>query len=258
MDCVPAAAEEVIVARDLALAQLTGAKLHIAHVSTANAVALIRTAKEKGILVTAEVTPHHLTLTEEIIMGSMWEVDSRPDSGLKSVPLTAYDSNAKVKPPLRTKEDIRALINGLNEGVIDIIATDHAPHTTVDKLCEFDVATFGISGLETTLSSLIILLDNGEIDLFTLISRLTAAPAKIIGNGYGQLGTLKVGAVADVTVFDPQVEWVVEPDTLASKGKNTPLMGHRLRGKVMATVVGGKIVYQDERIQVEMGNLKRE
>ena len=228
---MPAVAEEIIVARDLALARLTGARLHIAHVTTGGSVDLIRHAKEKGVKVTAEVTPHHLTLTEERVIG--------------------YDTNAKVNPPLRTKQDIHALIQGLKENVIDIIATDHAPHSEVDKLCEFALATFGISGFETALGSLMSLVHNGELTLTTIIAKLTCEPAKIIGDKCGKLGTLAVGTSADVTVFDPNTEWVVDTTAFASKGKNTPLAGSTLKGKVMATLSQGKLVYKEDSIKVE-------
>ena len=222
---MPAVAEEIIVARDLALARLTGARLHIAHVTTAGSVDLIHHAKEKGVKVTAEATPHHLTLTEEKVVG--------------------YDTNAKVNPPLRTEQDIQALIQGLKENVIDIIATDHAPHSEVDKLCEFALATFGISGFETALGSLMSLVHNGELTLATLIAKLTREPAKIIGDKYGKLGTLAVGTLADIAVFDPNREWVVDTSAFASKGKNTPLAGSTLKGKVMATISQGKPVYEE-------------
>jgi len=228
---IPNAAEEIIVARDLALAQLTGSRLHIAHVTTEGSVELIRRAKEKGIKITAEVTPHHLTLTEERVIG--------------------YDTNAKVNPPLRTKRDIKALIQGLNDNTIDIIATDHAPHTEADKLCEFDLAPFGISGLETALGSLMSLVHDREISLVTLIAKLTYEPARIIGNKYSKLGTLAIGAPADVTLFDPTLEWVVDTKAFASKGRNTPLAGERLKGKVMATIFQGKLVYKDDSINVK-------
>jgi len=229
---MPAAAEEIIVARDLALAQLTGARLHIAHVTTEGSVELIRRAKEKGIQVTAEVTPHHLTLTEEKVIG--------------------YDTNAKVNPPLRTREDIEALIQGLRENVIDIIATDHAPHTEADKLCEFALAPFGISGFETALGSLMSLVHDGQLTLAILISKLTFEPAKIIGNKYGKLGTLAIGAPAEVTIFDPDMNWVVDTTAFASKGKNTPLAGSMLKGKVMATMFRGELVYKDGSIKLEV------
>jgi dihydroorotase len=228
---IPAAAEEIIVARDLALAQLTGGRLHIAHVTTEGSVDLIRRAKKKGIRVTAEVTPHHLILTEEKVVG--------------------YDTNTKVNPPLRTEWDIQALIQGLKENVIDIIATDHAPHTEADKLCEFTLAPFGISGFETALGSLMSLVHDGQLTLPTLISKLTCEPAKIIGNKYGKLGTLASGASADITLFDPDTNWVVDTRGFASKGKNTPLDGLLLKGKVMATISQGKLVYKDDSIAVK-------
>jgi len=221
---IPAASEEIMVARDLALAKLTGARVHIAHVSTCGSVELIRQAKERGILVTAEVTPHHLTLTEEF----------------------AY-ANAKVKPPLRTKDDIKCLIEGLREGVIDAIATDHAPHTLKDKKCYLELAAFGISGFETAFGCVMSLVHNGEVDLNTLISKLTYEPAKIIGRG-SELGTLKAGSPANITIFDPNREWIVNSSSFASKGKNTPFEGYQFKGKVVATIVDGRIVYEDESL----------
>lgn len=227
---IPDAAEETMVQRNLALARQTGGHVHIAHVSTEGSVELIRRAKEQGIRVTAEVTPHHLTLTEEAALG--------------------YNTNAKVNPPLRTRRDVQALIRGLNEGVIDIIATDHAPHTAADKQCEFTQAAFGISGFETALGSLMRLVHAGEISLQTLIARLTSGPAGILN--YENLGALEVGATADITIFDPDLEWTVEPENFASKGKNTPLAGSTLKGRVMATFFKGKPVYMDDSIKIEM------
>lgn len=227
----PSAAEESMVARDLSLASLTGARLHIAHVSAEGSVELIRRAKEKGLKVTAEVTPHHLTLTEERVIG--------------------YNTNAKVNPPLRTQRDIQALIQGLKDNVIDAIATDHAPHTEVDKLCEFDLAAFGISGLETASGSLMGLVNSGQLDLNLLISKLTCEPARIIGDRYGKLGTLEVSTVADVTLLDLDREWVVDINAFASKGKNTPLAGSLLKGKVMATISRGRLVYREGSVKLE-------
>lgn len=244
---IPPAAEEMVVARDLALAELTGARLHIAHISTAGTVGLLRRAKEKGIRVSAEVTPHHLTLTEERVLGSSW----KPGNPLS---LDAYDTNAKVNPPLRTARDIAALIEGLKDGTIDAIATDHAPHTLVDKLCEFDLAAFGISGLETALGSLMSLVHRGELDLKTLVSKLTFEPAQILGLPYG---TLKVGAPADMTIIDPQAKWQVDPSLFLSKGKNTPLAGSVLKGKVIATIVDGKMVYKDESLRVKKAEVSQ-
>ena len=230
---IPSAAEEIVVARDLALAQLTGGRLHIAHVTTEGSVELIRQAKEKGIKVTAEVTPHHLTLTEERVIG--------------------YDTNAKVNPPLRTERDIQALIQGLNDNTIDIIATDHAPHTEADKLCEFAFAPFGISGLETALGSLMSLVHDKKLTLAILIAKLTSEPAKIIGGKQGKLGTLVLDTPADITIFDPALEWVVETSAFASKGRNNPLAGETLKGKVMATIFQGNLVYKDENIRLKEG-----
>ena len=238
---IPAAAEEIVVARDIALAKLTGARLHIAHVSTEGSVELISNAKEKGIAITAEVSPHHLTLNEERIMGS---------PARKNKYLT-YDTNAKVNPPLRTKKDIAALIQGLKDGTIDAIATDHAPHTSVDKLCEFGLAAFGISGLETALGCLMNLVHEGQLDLITLISKLTCEPAGIIGTKHGELGTLKPGCQADITIFDPNKEWVVDSQNFVSKGKNTPFDGYQLKGKVMVTIVSGNVIYHDTSIKIE-------
>jgi len=230
---IPAAAEEVMVARDLILAKLTKARLHIAHVSTQGSVELIRRAREEGISVTAEVTPHHLTLTEERIAG---ESPNKP-----------FDTNAKVNPPLRTKEDVQALIKGLKDGVIDAIATDHAPHTLADKNCGLELAAFGISGLETALGCLMSLVHHGEISLTQLISKLTYEPAKVIGRN-GELGTLKAGAPANITIFDPDREWIVNSRNFASKGKNTPYNGYKFKGKVMVTIANGKIVYIDDSL----------
>jgi len=172
-----------------------------------------------------------LTLTEERVIG--------------------YDTNAKVNPPLRTRRDIQALIQGLKDNTIDIIATDHAPHTEADKLSEFALAPFGISGFETALGSLMSLVHDGELKLTTLIAKLTGEPAQIIGNKYGRLGSLDIGVLAEVTIFDPTLEWVVDTKAFASKGKNTPLAGSVLKGKVMATIYGGKLVYKDDSIKVK-------
>jgi len=226
---IPAAAEEIMVARNLALAQLTGGWLHIAHVSTAGSVELIRLGKEKGIRVTAEVTPHHLTLTEREVIG--------------------YNTNTKVNPPLRTQQDIQALVQGLKEKVIDAIATDHAPHAEIDKICEFEIAENGISGFETAFGSLMQLVHEGQLTLNTLIARLTSEPAGIIKQD--RLGTLSNCAIADITIFDPAREWLVDTSAFASKGKNTPLAGKMLKGKIMATIHHGKIVYMDDTFKIK-------
>ena len=223
---IPARAEEAMVARDIELARRTGGRLHIAHVSTAGSADLIRRAKEEGVRVTAEVTPHHLTLTEETVL--------------------ARATYAKVNPPLRTQEDIRALIAGLRTGVIDAIATDHAPHTLGDKACDFAQAAFGISGFETALGCLMSLVHRGDIDLALLISKMTCEPATIMGNA-GSRGSLIAGSPADITIFDPDFEWVVDPAEFVSKGKNTPLAGVKMKGKVIRTLVDGEIVHDVHR-----------
>jgi len=225
---IPAAAEEAMVARDLTLAKQTKARLHIAHVSTKGSVELIRRAKRDGISATSEVTPHHLTLTEERITGKASN--------------ETFDPNAKVNPPLRTKEDVQALIKGLKDGVIDAIATDHAPHTLADKNCGLELAAFGISGFETALGCLMSLVHQGAISLAQLISKLTCEPAKVIGRN-GELGTLKAGAPANITILDPDREWIVDSRNFASKGKNTPYDGDKFKGKVMATIANGRIAY---------------
>ncbi|MFH1651557.1 MAG: dihydroorotase [Chloroflexota bacterium] len=225
---IPAAAEENMVRRDLALAvEVPDCQLHIAHVSTADAAALIKEAKARGVPVTAEVTPHHLTLTEAAVL--------------------AAGTMAKVNPPLRTERDTAALLAALREGVIDAIATDHAPHTTADKPEDFTRAAFGISGLETALGSLMGLVHEGKLDLMTLIAKLTAGPAKILHRK--DLGTLAAGAAADITIFDPEMEWTVDVSRFASQGKNTPLAGKKLRGRVLATIYGGEIIYLDESLK---------
>jgi len=240
---IPAAAEEAIVARDLTLAKRTRARLHIAHASTKGSVQLIRRAKEEGISVTAEATPHHLTLTEERIMGK---------ASNKS-----FDTNAKVNPPLRTKEDVQALIEGLKGGVIDAIATDHAPHTLADKNCGLELAAFGISGFETALGCLMGLVHQGEISLTQLISKLTCEPAKVIGRN-GELGTLKAGSPANITILDPNREWIVDSSNFASKGKNTPYAGYKFKGKVMATISEGKLVYTDDSLVIAKSEMTKQ
>ena len=240
---IPAAAEEVMVARDLILAKLTRARLHIAHVSTKGSVELIRRAREAGISVTAEVTPHHLTLTEDRIAG---ESPNKP-----------FDTNAKVNPPLRAEEDIEALIKGLKDGVIGAIATDHAPHTLADKTCGLELAAFGISGFETASGCLMSLVHQGKINLTQLISKLTCEPAKVIGRN-GELGTLKTGAPANITILDPAREWIVNSRNFASKGKNTPYDGYKFKGKVMATISRGKLAYTDDSLVIARSEVTKQ
>ena len=226
---IPASAEETMVARDIALAEATGSHVHIAHVSTAGSVDGIRLAKSHRVRVTAEVTPHHLALTHEAIISS-----GEAPGGL------AYDTNAKVNPPLRTPSDVAACIEGLRDGTIDCIATDHAPHAIQDKLCEFDSAAFGISGLETALG-----LALRALSLEEAIPALTIGPVRALGLDHHVegLGTLSVGAPGDVVLLDPDAEWTVEPEVFASKGKNTPLAGSTLRARVMIAIYGGRIAF---------------
>jgi len=230
---IPAAAEEIMVARDVILAELTGSRVHIAHVSTAGSVEILRRAKEKGIPVTAEVTPHHLTLTEEWVMGR------------EGHPGLAYDTSAKVNPPLRTKKDVQALIQGLKDGVIDVIATDHAPHTAIDKVCEFDQAAFGISNLETALGSLMSLVHKGDLELKTLVARLTEGPARLLGEAGKGLGTLRKGSPANLVLIDPHKTWRVDVNSFTSKGRNSPLHGVEMQGRIAVTIAGGAVVYRD-------------
>lgn len=231
----PSAAEEAAVMRNIALAEATGGHVHIAHVSTIGAVEAIRGAKARGVHVTAEVTPHHLTLTDELVAygaAGGWDL--------------MYDTNAKVNPPLRAQRDVDACVAGLVDGTIDCIATDHAPHAVTEKLCEFDEAAFGISGLETALGLCMRLVHDGRLPLETLIDRMTLGPVRALGLEHvvPGIGTLKVGAPADIVILDPEVEWIVEPERFASKGKNTPLGGVTLKGTVMATISNGVVVHE--------------
>jgi dihydroorotase len=226
---IPAAAEENMVARDIRLARETGGWVHIAHASTAGSVELIRQAKAEGLRVTAEVTPHHLALTEEEVI--------------------FHGTQAKVNPPLRTAKDIDALILGLIDGTIDIIATDHAPHTEADKNCSMSQAAFGISGFETAFGSLMGLVHSGRISMELLIDKLTRQPALILRGRQGIFGTLAERFLADVVLIDPEKEWKVNSKDFVSKGKNTPLDNVTLKGKVVATISRGKMVYRDESLK---------
>ena len=237
---IPDSAEEIMVARDIELARLTGGRAHIAHASTAGTIELVRRAKEHGVDVTCEVTPHHLTLPDETVMGHL-----SAKGPFNLLTEAAYDSNAKVAPPLRSRDDVGVMAQALNEGVIDFIATDHAPHGTVDKQTTFEDAENGISNLETALGSVMSLVHADAVPLPVLIEKLTASPAGFLRRS--DLGTLRAGSSADVTIIDPDAEWVVEPSEFASKGKNTPLIGATLRGRVAATVFGGQVVYRDSQ-----------
>lgn len=223
---IPRSAEEAALARDLVLAEETGCHLHVQHVSTAGAVRRIREAKARGVPVTAEVTPHHLTLTDEAVEG--------------------YDPNFKMNPPLRAGEDVEALLEGLRDGTIDCVATDHAPHAPWEKLVEFDRAPFGVVGLETLLGVVLTrLVHQLGWTLRDALAKVTWAPAQILGLDAGRL---YVGGPADVVVLDPDAEWVVRPEEFASRSRNTPFSGWTLRGRVLGTLVAGRWVYGDEAL----------
>jgi dihydroorotase len=218
----PAAAEDIMVARDILLAELTGAHVHIAHLSTAGAVRLVRDAKARGVRVTAEVTPHHLLLTEEAVR--------------------TFDANAKMNPPLRSKRDTEVLLEALVDGTIDCIATDHAPHAGSEKEGEFDRAAFGIVGLETAVGLMLDrLVRPGALPLATLISRLSRDPARLLGLPGGSLAP---GAPADVTILDPAAEWTVDPARFQSRSRNTPFGGWAVTGRPWKTIVGGGVVWE--------------
>lgn len=234
---IPNASEEAMVARDISLVETVGGRLHIAHASTAGTVELVRQAKERGAAVTCEATPHHLTLTDEAILGH-----GGSHGAFEPLTEAAYDTNAKVAPPLRSRDDMAAMVEGLRDGTADFVATDHAPHGRTDKLTTFDEAANGISVLETALGSVMSLVHDGALTLPLAIERVTASPARFLGM---DLGTLKPGSPADVTIFDPDAEWVVDPAQFASKGKNTPLAGTKLRGRVVATIAGGVVAYRE-------------
>jgi dihydroorotase len=218
----PAAAEDVMVARDILLAELTGAHVHIAHLSTAGAVRLVRDAKARGVRVTAEVTPHHLLLTEEAVRG--------------------FDSNTKMNPPLRTKRDVEVLLEALIDGTIDCIATDHAPHAASEKEGEYDLAAFGIVGLETAVGLMLDrLVKPGALPLATLVARLSRGPARLLGLPGGSLAA---GAPADVTILDLDAGWTIDPARFQSKSRNSPFGGWAITGRPWKTIVGGRIVWQ--------------
>jgi len=238
---MPSAGEEVMAARDIELASLTGGHIHLAHISTSGTLDLVRNARIRGVDVTAEVTPQHLFLSEEAVLGrAPMAEETDPYAPLTQL---AYDTRAKVNPPLRPRQDVQALIQGLQAGAIDAIATDHAPHNLVDKACPFDEAAFGISILETGVGMLLSLVARGALELSTVVRYLTIGPARVMGPRWDRFGTLKPGAVGDVTIFDPSEKWVVNTDNFASRGKNSPLEGQTLQGRVVATVVAGRVVY---------------
>lgn len=218
---IPAAAEDVMVARNLSLSELTGARLHLAHISTAGSVRMVREAKSRGIRVTAEACPHHFLLTEELVRG--------------------YNTHAKMNPPLRTGDDVHAIREGLRDGTIDVIATDHAPHATQEKQQDFTEAPFGIVGLETALALTLGLVEEGALSLEQAVEKLTSAPAASFGL---KKGTLAVGADADVVIVDQDEQWEVDPSKFRSKSRNTPFAGWKVKGRVKTTIVGGRVVFE--------------
>ena len=213
-----------MVARDMLLAEVTGGRVHVAHMSAAKTVEVLRWAKERGISMTGETTPHHLVLTDEAV--------------------ATYDTNTKMNPPLRSARDREALIAGVIDGTIDCLATDHAPHTDIEKDGDFDNAPFGIVGLETALGLYLkALVEPKHLSLGELILRMTRNPLRVLGRDGG---TLAAGAEADVTVFDPARRWTVRASEFASKARNMPFEGWELSGKILATLVGGRVTYRAE------------
>jgi dihydroorotase len=250
----PAAGEEMIVARNIVLAELTGAHIHCQHLSTAGSVELIRAAKKRGIPVSGEACPHHFTLTDSAISGSdqFWAHDGKAIFGYHkggSSPAPSwpnYDTNFKMNPPLRSASDREAILSGLVDGTIEVICSDHAPHSDYEKEVEFDYAPFGITGLETELSlSLMQLYHTGRLPLRSILEKFTTAPAQLLRLGKG---TLRPGADADVTVLDPDRSWVFRREDSVSKSKNTPFDGWAMRGKAVLTIVAGNIVWQDAEL----------
>jgi dihydroorotase len=218
---MPAAAEDIMVARDIRLAEITGGRLHIQHISTARSVELVREGKRRGVRVTAEACPHHFTLTDER--------------------LRSFDSNFKMNPPLRTWSDVESVIGGLKDGTIEVIATDHAPHAPEKKMRELDQAPFGIIGLETLLPITIRgLIEPGHLSWPAVIRNLTINPAQLLGI---DKGTLRPGADADVTIIDPEARWTIDPSQFASRSRNTPYAGWEVRGRAHTVIVAGEVRY---------------
>ena len=219
---IPNAVESIMVLRDIALSELTGVPVHIAHVSAMESVRAIRDAKKRGVPVTAETAPHYFSLTDAFVK--------------------EYNTNAKMNPPLRTERDREAICEGLADGTIDVIATDHAPHSLIEKNVEFDQAANGIIGLETSVPLGLKLVDKGIIDISGLIEKMSTNPARILGLSTG----LKVGQTADITIIDPDIPYRIDAGRFQSLSKNTPFDNWEVKGKAVMTIVGGKIVYKDE------------
>jgi len=219
----PTVAEDIAVARDVMLAEYAGAHVHVAHISSARAVQIVREAKARGVRVTTEVTPHHLTMTDELV--------------------NPIDSSTKVNPPLRTQKDVDAMVKGLADGTIDMIVTDHSPHEREDKDREYIYAPSGFPGLETALGVILTdLVHTGKMDMETVIERMSYAPARVFQMNAGTLGE---GAPADVVVIDPELRWTVEEEKFYTRGSHSPFVGRKLKGKAVLTVVDGEIVMKD-------------
>lgn len=223
---VPAAAEEIMVAREIALSRLTKCPVHIAHISTAVGLEHVRRAREDGLPVTAEASPHHLELTEEAVRG--------------------YHTNFKMAPPLRGEKDVEALRKGLAEGLVDVIATDHAPHGLIDKAVEFDQAANGIIGLQTAVPVTLKLVHDGIVSPLRWVESLSVKPAKLLNL---PLGTLRVGQDADVTILDPNDLWLLTEDLILSKSRNSPFLGWEMKGRILATIIAGRIAYEGKNLK---------
>lgn len=223
LDAIPAIAEELIVSRDIALANYANAPIHLTHVSSGGSADIIQHAKKSFKKITCDTCPHYFSLTDEATLG--------------------FDTNTKVNPPLRGKEDVEAMKEGLRNNTIDIIATDHAPHEGTSKDVEFDIASFGISGIETAFALSLALVREGVITLHELLRKFTVNPARLLRLPYGQIAP---GAIADIIIFNPDIEWKVDRNSFLSKGKNTPFHGWKLKGKNLLTIVDGRIVYRDK------------
>jgi dihydroorotase len=222
LEAIPSIAEEIIVKRDITIAEYVGSPIHLTHISTGGSVEAINKAKKQYRKITCDTCPHYFTLTDEATL--------------------TFDTNTKVNPPLRSKEDVAAIKEGLRNNTIDIIATDHAPHDFTSKDVEFNIATYGISGLETAFALSLSLVREGVLTLNELLKRFTVNPAKLLNLPYGELAP---GKAADLIIFNPDKEWIVDKDKFQSKGKNTPFHGWKLKGKNLLTIVDGNIVYRD-------------
>jgi len=239
------------VARNILLAEATGARVHCQHLSTAGSVRLLREARQRGVSISGEACPHHFVLTDAAVAGSerFWDTDGKGVFGFdlagnERPTWPAYDTNLKMNPPLRSARDREAILEGLADGTIEVLCSDHAPHCDYEKQVEFDYAPFGITGLETELAlALMQLYHTRRLELAELIARFTVGPARLLGL---PKGTLTVGADADVTVFDPERDWVFDKQASASKSVNSPFYGWPLKGKTIATIVGGKRVWVDD------------